>query len=393
LKRLLDPQRETDEFSQAERALRQSSISTGSISDLKIWWLYRMRFSANPLVEKLSLFWHNHFATSQVKVNSVPYMLAQNESIRANAVGDFKTLLHGLSRDTAMLIWLDSNANRKRHPNENFAREIMELFALGVGNYTEHDIQEAARAFTGWHVRDGIFWRNRLQHDESLKTVFGQTGPLDGNDIVDLCLAQPACPRFLATKLARAFVSPEPSADSVQQLSDRIRHHDFQLKPVLRELFSSAWFYQPENRGTLIKSPLDFVLGSLRTLAGPVKWHPVVTLLADLGQSVFEPPSVKGWEGGRLWITSSSVLHRMNFATGLILADTYGSLSEDVRGLASLESKTMIEMLERWLLTNSLDDAVRQQLLAFSSRIEGTAEQRLKSLLQLMLTLPEYQLH
>ena len=186
IQRLTERQPESDEFQRAEAMLRQAAINSSSIESLKIWWLYRMRYSANPLTEKLALFWHNHFATSHAKVNSVSHMLAQNELIRTQASGDFKKLLHGMSRDTAMLIWLDGNANRKRHPNENFSREIMELFALGVGNYTEKDIQEAARAFTGWHVRADQFWKNSLQHDESSKTVFGQTGLFDGNDIVDL---------------------------------------------------------------------------------------------------------------------------------------------------------------------------------------------------------------
>ena len=393
LNRLLDIQPESTEFSLAESALRQAAISTGGIDSLKIWWLYRMRHSANPLIEKLSLFWHNHFATSNAKVNSVPYMLIQNELIRTHASGDFKRLLHGMSRDTAMLIWLDGNANRKRHPNENFAREIMELFALGVGNYTERDIQEAARAFTGWHVRDGLFWKNRLQHDESPKTVFGQSGDFDGNDIVDLCMAQPACPRFLATKLVKTFVCPEPSADSVEEFANRIRHHDFNLKPVLRELFSSQWFYRAENRRTVIKSPLDLVLGTLRTLTEPIRWPGVVKLLADLGQNVFEPPSVKGWEGGRLWITSSSLLQRANFATELTTTGLYGPLSESVRGIASMGSEILIDKLERWLLIDSLDDTIRQELLKFHASAEGNTEQRFRGLLQLVLTLPEYQLH
>lgn len=393
LKRLTEPSSESGEFLRAEATLRQAAINTASIDNLKIWWLYRMRYSANPLLEKLTLFWHNHFATSNAKVNSVPHVLAQNELIRSHASGDFKVLLHGMSRDTAMLIWLDGNANRKRHPNENFAREIMELFALGVGNYTERDIQEAARAFTGWHVRDGQFWKNRSQHDESLKTVFGQTGPFDGNDIVELCLAQPSCPRFLAMKLAKTFVCAEPSDDAISILANRIREADYQLKPVLRELFSSKWFFESENRRVVIKSPLDLVVGTLRTLTEPIRWPGVARLLADLGQNVFEPPSVKGWEGGRLWISSSSLLQRANFATELTTTEHFGPLSPRVRRVADERSEAIVATLERWLLTNTLDDGLRQELLTFHRGAEGTPEQKLRALLQLILTLPEYQLH
>ena len=368
LQRLLDPQPESLEFLQADASLRQAAINTGNLDHLKIWWLYRMRFSANPLTEKLTLFWHNHFATSNAKVNSVPYMLAQNELIRTNAAGDFKALLHGISRDTAMLIWLDGNANRKRHPNENFAREIMELFALGVGNYTERDIQEAARAFTGWHVRDGEFWRNRQQHDDSIKTVFGQTGLFDGNDIVDLCLAQPACPRFLALKLARTFVCPEPPEEMLAILATR------------------------ENRRRVIKSPLDLVQGTLRMVTDPIRWPGVVRLLADLGQDVLSPPSVKGWEGGRLWISSSSLLQRANFATDLISTDQYGPLSPRLRLLANESADAVVAQLQRWLLSDAIDDKISAELLKFFQAIEGTSEQKLRGLLQLALSLPEYQL-
>ena len=393
LKRLTERQPESDEFLNVERTLRQAAINTASIDNLKIWWLYRMRYSANPLIEKLTLFWHNHFATSNAKVNSIPFMLAQNELIRSQAAGDFKSLLHGMSRDTAMLIWLDGNANRKRHPNENFAREIMELFALGVGNYTERDIQEAARAFTGWHVRDGQFWKNRLQHDESPKTVFGQTGLFDGNDIVEICLSQASCPRFLAMKLAKTFVCPEPSEEAITVLANRIRQEDYHLAPVLRELFASAWFFDPQNRRSIIKSPLDLVLGSLRTLTEPIRWPGVAKLLADLGQNVFEPPSVKGWEGGRLWISSSSLLQRANFATELTTTDQYGPLSLGVRRAADEKSEALVDKLEHWLLTNTVDDRLRQELLTYHKAAEGTAEQKLRGLLQLILTLPEYQLH
>jgi len=393
LQRLIEPQPESTEFLRADSELRQTAISTANISDLKIWWLYRMRYSLNPLTEKMALLWHNHFATSNAKVNSVRHMLAQNDLIRTCATGDFKQLLHGMARDTAMLIWLDGNANRKRHPNENFAREIMELFALGVGNYTERDIQEAARAFTGWHVRDGGFWLNKLQHDESSKTVFGKTGSYDGNDIVDLCLSQAACPRFLALKLARTFVCPEPSAESLDQIANRIRHYDFQMKPVLKELLASAWFFQQDHRRALIKSPLDLVLGSLRALVEPIRWPGAMKLLADLGQNVFEPPSVKGWEGGRLWITSSSLLQRANFATELTTSQQYGPLSETVRHIEAEPTDRIVAKVEHWLATDSMDDSVRQELVQFHNQAQGSQEQRLRGLLQLLLTLPEYQLH
>lgn len=391
--RLLAPQAESVEYQQAEAALRKTSLATGEIGDLKVWWLYRMWASANPLGEKLAVLWHNHFATSYAKVRSVPQMLAQNDLIRTHARGDFKQLLHGMAVDTAMLVWLDGNANRKRHPNENFAREIMELFALGVGNYTEQDIQEAARSFTGWHMREGAFWFNRLQHDESPKTVFGQTGNFDGKQIVDLCLAHPACPRFLAMKLLKTFVLASPTSEMIDAVAVRLRHHNLTFAPVMRELLTSQLFFEAAHRRAVIKSPLDLVVGSLRSLGQAVKWPPVAKLLADLGQDVFEPPSVKGWEGGRLWINSSSLLMRTNFATALASGDQLATLSKPIVDGASGTSESVVARLDTLLLGGTADERLRTDLVSHHKQADGDAVQKLRGVMQLVLSLPEYQLH
>lgn len=391
--RLLMAQPETTEFQQAQASLRKIAIATGEATDLKIWWLYRMWASANPLTEKMSLFWHNHFATSYDKVRSVPQMLSQNDLIREHSLGDFGRLLHGMSRDTAMLVWLDGNANRKRHPNENFAREIMELFALGVGNYTEKDIQEAARAFSGWHVREGAFWFNQSQHDETPKTVFGKTGNYDGAAIVDLCLAQDACPRFLSMKLLKTYVNPQPAPTVTDAVADRIRLHQYNMAAVLREVLSSQMFFDDANRNCAIKSPLDLVIGSLRSLAATVKWPPVAKLLAQLGQDVFEPPSVKGWEGGRLWINSSSLLLRTNFATELASSDHLATLQGAITDSADGTSESVVGRIKRLLLGDHVEAALQSSLIAFHQQVEGNAVQKLKATLQLVLSLPEYQLH
>jgi uncharacterized protein (DUF1800 family) len=216
IERLLAVQEESPEFLARDEALRKLAGNSGDLGDLQSWWAHRLLESANPLVEKMALFWHGHFATSNAKVQSLDEMAAQNDLFRRHALGNFRELLHDVSRDVAMLNWLDGNANRRRQPNENFARELMELFSLGVGNYSEKDIQEAARAFSGWHVRNGEFWFNAIQHDTSEKAVFGQTGNFDGDDVVELCLKQEAAPRFLATKLLRFFVTPSPSDHSIK---------------------------------------------------------------------------------------------------------------------------------------------------------------------------------
>lgn len=395
LERLTTPQPESESFVSADTLLRRTAFDTGGIADLKAWWLYRMLNSVNPLVEKMSLVWHSHFATSNAKVQSVPYMADQNDLIRRHATGNFRPLLRGMARDVAMLVWLDGNANRKRQPNENFAREVMELFSLDVGNYTEHDIKEAARAFSGWQVREGKFWFNELQHDTGTKTVFGTSGNLNGDDVIDLCLTQPACPRFLARKLLRAFVIPTPPAELVDGLAERIRHHDFEMAPVLRELLSSRVFFSPEARSALIKGPVELMLGAYRSLEVHAKLATTIPLLASLGQDVFEPPTVKGWDGGRLWISSTSMLQRANFAAELAMGNRLGmipveALSNSVAGSESPEA--IVRHFADLLLNRELDSDVTARLVAFLNQSEGSREQRLRGVIQLVMTMPEFQL-
>ncbi|MGI9243949.1 MAG: DUF1800 domain-containing protein [Verrucomicrobiales bacterium] len=330
--RLVTPQAEGEEFLATESVLSQSARSSRSIGALKNWWFYRMLHTANPLAEKMVLFWHNHFATSNRKVRSAQHMAVQNQLIREHCLGRFDRLLGGMARDVAMLKWLDSNANRKRQPNENFAREVMELFTLGVGNYTEHDIKEAARAFSGWHLRNEKFWLNRGQHDGGTKTVFGRSGEFGGEDILRLCLAHEACPRLLAGKLLKTFVSPNPDIPTTEALAASIRGHAFDMARVMAELLCSEAFFAPAARRSLIKSPAELVLGSYRALGVRAKLPQSVQLMADLGQSLFEPPTVKGWEGGRLWINATSMLQRTNFAAELVAGDRYGRLPKPRRG-------------------------------------------------------------
>lgn len=335
IERLTEEQPESAEFQRVDETLRRTAIATDSPQDLKLWWLHRLAKSANSLREKLTLGWHNHFATSIEKVRSVRAMSTQNDLFRREAWGDFPTLMQSVARDPAMLIWLDGSLNRRRHPNENFAREIMELFCLGVGNYTEADIQEAARAFTGWRLKDDAFWFDELQHDPGEKSIFGSRGQFRGDDVVRLCLERPACPRFLATKLMKWLATDQPDARDVEQLAGRLAFHRLQVRPALREWLGSQEFFAACREKTLIKSPLDFVLGSLRWASGGVKWPAAANLLADLGQDVFAPPSVKGWDGGRTWITSTSMLLRANFIVDLFSSDAYLHQRLDAERLAS----------------------------------------------------------
>lgn len=395
LDRCVTEQPESAKFQAAEQLLRRTAFDTGSIGDLKAWWLYRMLNSANPLVEKMALMWHSHFATSNAKVHSVPHMAAQNDLIRTYATGSFRKLLHGMARDVAMLIWLDGSANRKRQPNENFAREVMELFSLDVGHYTERDIKEAARAFSGWQVREGKFWFNPLQHDSGNKTVFGKTGDFDGDQIVDLCLAQEACPRFLAFKLLRAFVVGSPDAALIDGLAQRIRFHDFEMTPVLRELFGSQAFFSPEARHAIIKGPVELVLGAHRSLESHPNLAAAVPLLSSLGQDIFEPPTVKGWDGGRLWISSTSMLQRANFAAELATGNRLGTIADPERSAAQAAHESPESCVRDYgnlLLNRELETDVVARLAGFMGQAQGNRDQRVRGVIQLIMAMPEFQL-
>jgi uncharacterized protein (DUF1800 family) len=350
--------------------------------------------SANPLVEKIALFWHGHFATSNAKVRSVWQMAAQNALFRRHALGNFRELVHDMTRDVAMLVWLDGNANRRRQPNENFARELMELFTLGVGNYTERDIREAARAFSGWHVRKDKFWFNRIQHDSMSKTIFGETGDFDGDEVVDLCLEQEAAPRFLATKLLQFFVMQEPPDPAVRELAECIRANDYALKPVLRTLFSSAVFFGAEARHSIIKSPAEFVLGTQHTLESKVNLRESVLLMGQLGQSLFEPPTVEGWKGGRAWINSATMLGRANFAAELMTGDRFGIIADPAQTAERVGWHDVRDAVDYHVgLLLSRDAPAAQPIIeAHLEQASGTLGERLRSVLHLLLTLPEFQL-
>lgn len=394
LDRLISPDAESPKFDDTQQLLRGIAIDTQSVGDLKAWWLYRMQHVDSPLTEKMTLLWHNHFATSYGKVQSVNHMLAQNDLMRQHALGDFRELLHGMARDVAMLIWLDGNANRKRHPNENFAREVMELFSLGEGNYSEQDIAEAARAFTGWHVRRKEFWFNRIQHDTGVKNVLGRRGNFDGNDIIDICLDQEACPRFLAWKLLRTFVVDRPDEAHLSALAERITHHKYQMQPVLRELLGSRLFFSASVRGSLIKSPIELVIGSYRTLGCAANLSNTIGVLADLGQDVFEPPSVKGWEGGRQWISSTTLLKRTDFATELIRGDKLGLIDTMPAALTTVasDSRSLVDDAVELLLSRDLNPTAFDSLTAFLQGGSESSADRVRGVAHLILTLPEYQL-
>jgi uncharacterized protein (DUF1800 family) len=251
-------------------------------------------------------------------------MYEQNLLLRRYASGNFGQLLHAVGKDPAMVIYLDSASNRKGKPNENFAREVMELFTLGEGHYTETDVREAARAFTGWSIdpdSGGFRWRPAL-HDDGMKTVLGRTGNFDGDGVLDILLTRRETAEFIVTKLWREFVSPEPDPAEVRRIAQQFQLSNYEVKVALRELLLAPAFWAPETRGALIKSPVDLVVGTMRTLDFQVGDPlPLALVVAQLGQNLFSPPNVRGWPGGEAWINSATLLARKGFAERIFRAD------------------------------------------------------------------------
>jgi hypothetical protein len=285
-----------------------------------VWWLNRMLTTPAPLQEKMTLFLHGHFATAANQKGIYGLEIVdQNELLRTYALGNWRQLTHAIARDPAMLKWLDQARSNKAHPNENFARELMELFTLGIGNYTEQDVRESARAFTGFSLqsRNGPYQYRANVHDDGQKTFLGRTGNFTGDDIIDIIFAQPAAPKFFARKLLEFFVYDEPEPELVDALAALLRKNDFNMAPVLSALFRSNVFYQERTYRALVKSPVDFVIGSYR-LFGVTEVKPnVIPVLGRMGQTPFHPPSVKGWDGGAAWLNTQTVLARENFASTL----------------------------------------------------------------------------
>lgn len=295
-----------------KRALRRSARK--GMMELAYWWYDEMIRTPSPLTERLVFFWHNHFTTSAQKVRDPGFMLDQNLLLRQHAAGDFKALLHGISRDPAMLLYLDGQSNVKRKPNENFARELLELFTLGEGEgYTEEDIREAARAFTGWRVnpKTGAFEFFERKHDAGQKTFLGQTGAFTGQDILDILLTRPRLSEHIAERLWKEFVGSEPDPKEIVRLGRVFRKADYDLKPLLLELFTSKGFLDESLHGGQIKSPVELIVGTHRLFNVPIS-NPkrVVVSGRELGQAPFYPPTVKGWEGGTSWITTDTLYRR-----------------------------------------------------------------------------------
>ncbi len=394
-----------DERREVRREL--GKVEGASMLDLRLWWLNRMRYTTAPLQEKATLFWHGHFATSNQKVNDSYLMWQQNDTLRRYALGKFPDMLKAMSRDPAMIRWLDLGDSRKNHPNENFAREVMELFSLGEGHYTEKDIQESARAFTGYRVNyeKGQFHFQEKDFDPGAKTFFEKTGPWTGDEIIDAIVAQPQCARFIGKKLWVFFVAENPSEETLSGIAELLISNGYDIGATLSTIFRSAAFYSPKVVHHQIKGPVQWMIQTTKMLEIPLPDSRVLeNSLSALGQVVFAPPNVKGWDGGRSWISASSLLYRYNLAAYL--------LSGKARILGGGNSKTAVIPLETIAPTGVrkssdqlLDELAfrvfnyplppkdRATYLTFLEQHPVPfSDNTVRDLMQLMMSTPDYQL-
>ncbi len=307
-----------------ERQDRQNN-DRAQIAAMKRWWLARMVESGRPLQEKLTLFWHGHFATGYRTIENSWHMLMQNGLFRSNCAGNFADLARGIISDPAMLKYLDNDENRKSSPNENLARELLELFTMGEGNgYSERDIKEGARALTGRTFKVNDYFFDKQVHDAGGKQILGRSGNFSGEDFISIILEQHACSRFVAYKLYRFFVSDAPTitrdgVETIERTAKALRDARYELRPALRALFRSQHFYAKENRLSIVKSPTQLMVQTVRSLGTPVRSIDRLVDSGDyMGQELFQPPSVKGWPGGRSWINTSTLFMRQNTAVFLI---------------------------------------------------------------------------
>jgi len=396
-----------DGFASTADLLGTAAASSSDAHRLQAWWLYRMLFTPDPLTERLTLLWHNHFATSQLKVGDVAAMHDQNETFRRHACAPFGDLLRAMLRDPALLIWLDAPSNRKGAPNENLARELLELFTLGAGHYTEKDVKEAARALTGLTVNPGRFELRTDRHDAGPKTILHESGPFDSDKLVDVILSQPATAVRLAWRLSQALLGENIAGDrAIAELAQRLRADGLHVGRAVETVVRSQVFFSQRNVRAQVIDPAGFVIGTARALER-FEPPPSTLLLAEwtkrMGQDLFFPPNVGGWPGGRSWLSGRSVVARSNFsaavAEGRLNARSTSTLSSetqtpDLRGLARRRghNKTNEETLDFFaeLLLGRPLHAPERTALARGARAAGGSEsEQFNRTVALLLSRPE----
>jgi uncharacterized protein (DUF1800 family) len=409
--RLLHPEQNPDNLSALYNDIAGEYVDLTDMESVRLWWIYRMAHTDRPLEEKMTLFWHGHFATANYKVERPAWMWRQNEVFRTHALGNFSTLLKAVSRDPAMLIWLDGEQNRKGAANENYGRELLELFTMGWGSgYTETDVGEAARSFTGWRFDHdtGDFLFNPKAHDDGVKTFLGETGNFNGDDIIDIVVRRPATAHFLVSKLFKFFVHDDPSDADLAAPISAYFSSGYDIRSVMGSLLGSPAFYSDAAYMAKIKSPAEYVVTLIRTLDAPLSVvgneYELGETLRAMGQDLFNPPNVKGWAGGQAWINTMTLLTRMNFANRVIDRMNQrgllpGSVREGLDGIGLSARGGAPEIAEAlWQLVmpgHMPSDATRSALISYVSDGQSSApsiDSCAPGALSLVMSSPEYQL-
>ncbi len=406
----------------------QLTVQAGfsKMQEMRCWWINRMVKTRRPLQEKMTLFWHGLFVSAFSSVNNAYHMYMQNQLFREFATGSAKVLTLNISRDPAMLRYLNNNQNRKGHANENYARELMELFTMGIGNYTEEDVRQSARAWTGWTFVGDHFVFRPFEHDDGEKTFLGHTGNFNGDDIVRIIFQQPATAKHFAFKLSAFFTSDDPPPEIVDALAQKLRESDWRMAPVLEQLFSSRWFFSDAVMRRKIKSPMELVAGSFRALNVPApNANGMLYSMKSMGQELFEAPNVGGWPHGRAWINTSTLFARYDMPAALVtgrrpsharssawnqphsalLTEFQTSFSPELdlarAGIATTDGA--VDYFLNRLIADEIEPAKRSDLIrvlngsdSTDSRplntADGSTHWRLLELVELIMAMPEYQL-
>jgi uncharacterized protein (DUF1800 family) len=377
------------------------------LGQMQTWWVYRLLRTKTPLREKLTLFWHGHFATSNSKVEDTALMLQQCETLRKLAWGNFRELLHAVSRDPALIAFLDGDTNTRENPNENFGRELLEQFTLGYGQFKEADVRAASRAFTGWGREGGKYVFNAENHDGDAKEFLGHKGNFDGGDILEILAKHPTTAQRIARKLLIVFACPTPDSSVVAAASQSLLQVEFNIKAFLQRLFQSKYFYSAVCNRARIASPTEYVIGACRSLGARLTAQELRQNLVDMGQELFAPPNVRGWDGEQKWINSATWAARMAFAQRLSELPNESNFGPrlDLTPIVPVDladPAKIVDMLVDLLLDGSLAPEKRNELVIYlTSTDEGDKKeqfaqeadfrrQQTKALLGVMLSLPEY---
>ena len=397
--KLLRPQADLAVFNRAYDGYEDSAA--GSIDGLRAWWLRRIIQTPHPLLEKMTLFWHSHFATNSSKVKNPRLMLRHVQLLRSQALNSFRDMLQAISRDPAVLICLGADANRKALPNESFVRPLMEVFTLSPGHYTQKDVREAARAFTGWFALRGRLRYIPREHDENIKEILSQKGNFTGNDVIRIVLEQPATARTVVCKLYRWLVceTEEPTPILVAPLVESFAK-DYDILKLAETMLRSNLFFSPAAYRQRIKCPVEFALGIVKALEGVVSTTQLGQDLADLGQNLYNPPTVKGWTGGRHWINSATLVGRHNLALALLRGS--GPYADKLNPWAVARKheystlKSAMKFLLDLFLQGDLDPDVYETVLKTAQAPAGISsddpEKVLRRFAHLVVTLPEFHL-